>query len=59
MIDALGERPGRAADGPWSHWGGSASRDDVAEAVGYLASPGAGYITGAVLPVDGGLGMGI
>lgn len=31
---------------------------DVAEAVTYLASEQAGYISGAVLPVDGGLGMG-
>jgi 3-oxoacyl-[acyl-carrier protein] reductase len=30
---------------------------DVAAAVGYLASPGAGYVTGAVLHVNGGLYM--
>jgi 3-oxoacyl-[acyl-carrier protein] reductase len=32
--------------------------EDVANAVRFLASDAAGYITGAVLPVDGGLGMG-
>ena len=32
--------------------------EDVAAAVCFLASEGAGYITGATLPVDGGLGMG-
>ncbi|WP_127571721.1 3-oxoacyl-ACP reductase FabG [Georgenia faecalis] len=31
---------------------------DVTAAVLYLAGPGAGYVSGAVIPVDGGLGMG-
>ncbi|MCO1660070.1 3-oxoacyl-ACP reductase FabG [Pseudonocardia humida] len=35
-----------------------ASPEEIAAAVTWLASDGAGYITGAVIPVDGGLGMG-
>ncbi|WP_406690997.1 beta-ketoacyl-ACP reductase [Saccharopolyspora sp. ID03-671] len=35
-----------------------ASPEEVAGAVRWLASDDAGYVTGAVIPVDGGLGMG-
>jgi 3-oxoacyl-[acyl-carrier protein] reductase len=33
--------------------------DEIAGAALYLASAAAGYVTGVVLPVDGGIGMGI
>jgi 3-oxoacyl-[acyl-carrier protein] reductase len=32
--------------------------EEVASAVTWLASPGGSYVSGAVIPVDGGLGMG-
>ncbi len=38
--------------------GRMAGADEIAAAVMFLASPDAAYITGAVIPVDGGLGMG-
>jgi 3-oxoacyl-[acyl-carrier protein] reductase len=38
--------------------GRMASADEIAGVVTWLASPAAAYITGAVIPVDGGLGMG-
>ncbi len=39
-------------------WRGSASPAEVASAVAFTASEEAGFISGAVIPVDGGLGMG-
>ncbi|MFE6969990.1 3-oxoacyl-ACP reductase FabG [Isoptericola sp. NPDC057653] len=35
-----------------------ASTDEIAGVVGFLASDAAAYVSGAVIPVDGGLGMG-
>ena len=35
-----------------------ADADEVAACVEFLVGPDAGYITGSVIPIDGGLGMG-
>ena len=57
MTAALDDKTvqGYAAQIPLGRMGSS---DDVAAAVAFLAGPGGAYVTGAVLPVDGGLGMG-
>ena len=38
--------------------GRTASAHEIAAVIGFLASDGASYVNGAVIPVDGGLGMG-
>jgi 3-oxoacyl-[acyl-carrier protein] reductase len=57
MTDALGDdrRAELAAAVPLGRFG---TPEEVAATVAFLASDLAGYITGAVVPVDGGLGMG-
>jgi len=57
MTDALNDDQ-RSAIGDAVPLGRFGTPEEVAAAICFLASDQAGYITGAVIPVDGGLGMG-
>jgi 3-oxoacyl-[acyl-carrier protein] reductase len=54
MTRSLGHRQELLSQIPMGHPG---TTQEVAEAVTFLASPGAGYITGQLLHVDGGMAM--
>jgi NAD(P)-dependent dehydrogenase (short-subunit alcohol dehydrogenase family) len=52
FIDSLPEKPGIAERVPMRRYG---HVDEISNVIGFLASPGAGYITGQSIRVDGGI----
>ncbi|HEY4375621.1 MAG TPA: SDR family oxidoreductase, partial [Acidimicrobiales bacterium] len=57
-----GQRPTRSVTSDWTAatpLRRAGTSDEVAAAVSYLASDRAGFVTGALLPVDGGFSMGL
>lgn len=52
FIDSLPEKPGVAERVPMGRYG---HVDEISDVIGFLASPGAGYITGQSIRVDGGI----